>query len=265
MIISHSGKFVFVHAPKCAGESVEYLLGPKLPLRDIIVGPQPNRLRGWNTLTKRITGLQKHSSAEEIRSYMGTLRYDEYFKFSIIRHPETRLLSYYKYLISLIQRKTEFPWIIARQGVDLDSNWDAQRLAFFEECQVDEKTFSGTLDGGSCKILSKDPFKWGGVRCLLASPDFDSFARMKFLENDPRFQSLTGLLCDRDGGLLVDEVIRFEALEDEWGRVGRRLGVEGSLPRKNAARGGVSAEMTEQARRAIRSTFQDDYALFGYC
>ena len=96
-MISHKHKFVFVHVPKAAGQSVEKFFlekeGSSWENRadfllkandDPTLGPP--RLAHL-TATEYVS--KKHITASE---------YQEYFTFSIIRNPWSRVLSFYKYL-----------------------------------------------------------------------------------------------------------------------------------------------------------------------
>ena len=65
-----SGRFVFIHINKCGGTSVETALG--IPLKI-------------------------HDTARMRRLKIGQKRWDEAFTFALVRHPYSRLISFYKY------------------------------------------------------------------------------------------------------------------------------------------------------------------------
>lgn len=65
-----SGRFVFIHINKCGGTSVEAALG--IPVKI-------------------------HDTARMRRRKLGRRRWEEAFTFALVRHPYSRLISFYKY------------------------------------------------------------------------------------------------------------------------------------------------------------------------
>lgn len=91
MPIFHNYKTIFVHIPKTAGTSIEYLLGFKE--RDI------NILRtGWENSVK-IGGciyVPQHLTSRHLMDHPTSQNYwDEYYTFSVVRNPYDRILSEY--------------------------------------------------------------------------------------------------------------------------------------------------------------------------
>lgn len=84
MIISDKKRFIFIHNPKTAGESVELALRPYASL--VVSAPEDLHNR-----------LNKHSSPAAIRKYVGKKRWNTYFKFVFVRNPWDRLVSLYMY------------------------------------------------------------------------------------------------------------------------------------------------------------------------
>ncbi len=93
MILSHSRKFVFVRTKKVAGSSVESYLEPFVEKGEVRNG-RPNE-RGE---------LYYHSPANHIIERIGKERWEEYFTFSIARHPFDRMIS--EYFWARIPRET---------------------------------------------------------------------------------------------------------------------------------------------------------------
>lgn len=81
-MISHSHKTIFIHAPKCAGESIETLFLEKADR-----GFKGDSFAG---------SPEKHWSAIQYREAF-PVEFDRYFKFSIIRNPWDRMISWVKY------------------------------------------------------------------------------------------------------------------------------------------------------------------------
>lgn len=108
-MISHKYKCIFIHIPKCAGTSIEAALGH----HDQYSGPgmQDHRtlaqIEPWS-LGKALTGpslqadirrmymalRQSHNPAN--RMTVTRDQYDSYFRFSIVRDPWSRAVSWYK-------------------------------------------------------------------------------------------------------------------------------------------------------------------------
>jgi hypothetical protein len=110
-MISHSKKFIFIHIPKTAGNSIQLIL--KEHSSDKI-----HRL-GYDSksnLDDRIlidfeveSSLGKHSKHEWIQSYYKNPELkqvvDDYFKFAVVRDPWDRLVSWYRYTFPTISLK----------------------------------------------------------------------------------------------------------------------------------------------------------------
>lgn len=99
MIISYSNNFIYIHLEKTGGTSIEFALDPTLLSDDIIIGSTP---RGEASEGKYGT-LWKHSSAQEIKDYLGD-QYDHMYKFSTVRDPQEIMISLYYYCEMIISR-----------------------------------------------------------------------------------------------------------------------------------------------------------------
>jgi len=125
MIISHSHKFIFIHIPKCGGTSITKALIPLLGKDDIVLGynkptifsiinnipshinnkyiEKTNLHQGLRQYTRSIinkkenngTLIRKHSRAMEIKKYIGSQNWEDYFTFSFVRDPWDRIVSLY--------------------------------------------------------------------------------------------------------------------------------------------------------------------------
>ena len=103
-MVCHQYKVIFIHVPKTAGQSVEHLFLDLLGLT-------------WKTRAPLLLGINKrpeigpprlaHLKAEDyVRyKYLSQEVFDEYFKFSIVRNPWSRMVSLYKYLGFDIKQK----------------------------------------------------------------------------------------------------------------------------------------------------------------
>lgn len=135
MIISHAKKFVFVHTYKTAGSSVSVRLIDHVPHTDLFIGGIPEAYRA-GTLTVprylrnigtfrylpfflkaslgtrsigdglslagkiyyRKRGLFSHSTAAELREYLGHDTWNTYFTFAFERNPWDKVVSAYHWL-----------------------------------------------------------------------------------------------------------------------------------------------------------------------
>jgi hypothetical protein len=96
-IINNSKKFIFVHVPKAAGTSITNELSAYTEYCDLEIGGTAFGEQ-LQPLYKRRFNLYKHISADEIKSIVGQHVWNEYFTFSIVRNPYTRLRSIFSFL-----------------------------------------------------------------------------------------------------------------------------------------------------------------------
>ncbi|TRC97162.1 sulfotransferase family protein [Mesorhizobium sp. WSM4303] len=95
--------------------------------------------------------------------------------------------------------------------------------------------------------------------------DFKAFLR--YLERKNRLARVdqTSWISDRDGKLIVDEVLRFETLAEQFNVLAERLGLPGELPRLNVgAPVDYRALYDEEAKAIVRRLYLRDFERFGY-
>ena len=98
MIISHKHKFIFVHVPKTAGTSIVQTLYPYLDLnQDIIYGGHRDHEKKNDEQRKADGKLHKHSTAQEIKEYVGEEVWDSYLTCGAVRNPYSRVVSVYNW------------------------------------------------------------------------------------------------------------------------------------------------------------------------
>jgi len=80
------------------------------------------------------------------------------------------------------------------------------------------------------------------------------------------FVSQRRWLCDADGELLTDHILRFESLDEDWRAFASAHGIERELGHINASRapGEVGERFDQATRDLIYNYYQDDFDLFGY-
>lgn len=97
MIYSSSHNFVFVHIAKTGGQSIKQAL---LPYRELGIKTRTARLLSKLPLARDPAQLYypPHVSAPWLRRRIGPERFDQAFKFAIVRNPFDRLVSSYEYI-----------------------------------------------------------------------------------------------------------------------------------------------------------------------
>lgn len=110
MIISASREFIFIHLEKCGGTSVETALEPYLEWSDIVLGSTDfgesyqqllhNRF-GVDNVRKNM--LWKHSTAQDIRSFVGPEIWNDFTKISVVREPVDLVKSLYFFSQTAVQ------------------------------------------------------------------------------------------------------------------------------------------------------------------
>ena len=79
MFINHQYKFIFIHIPKTAGTSIRNSFD----------------MNGYDK--KVVRKSYPHSRCSEVKEYCGEKIWDEYFKFSFVRNPFDRMISFYSF------------------------------------------------------------------------------------------------------------------------------------------------------------------------
>lgn len=92
--------------------------------------------------------------------------------------------------------------------------------------------------------------------------DFDEYIRVRC--NGEMFQQ-KNFLFSNDGEQLVDYILRFENLDDDFQHICRHLEIEAKLPHLNISNKTPYREYyTDETRDAVSKTFKEDIELFGY-
>ena len=213
--ISNSQQFIFVHLHKCGGTSVERALGDRLMWNDVMLGSSPYGEQ-LQQLYKPKFGLDKHSSAADIKALVGDELWDSYFTFATVRHPFDRIVSYYSYI------KTFYINFYRGSVIRLMYQLDQMNLVTPAMTKVP-------------KLY--DSFRWPGVIAGLKSRSISEFIHLDecWASNGtiPQFYRLS----DSAGtALIVDYVSRLEDLNDNWAYICEKTGTSRPLPRANKSK-----------------------------
>jgi hypothetical protein len=178
--------------------------------------------------------LHKHSTALEVRDYLGADVWERYFTFSFVRHPVDRVVSLYRYVA-----------------------WQAQ--------QLHPPLLSRLLHRQPRP--SGDPQNWPGVQAFLDTTSFSEFIRHPALENAMGMQAQSTVLCDTAGEILVDFVGRYERLAEDFAHVQDHLGLpDRSLRQLNTSkdRGSPDLTVSSEDRSYLATRYRDDFERFDY-
>jgi hypothetical protein len=99
-------------------------------------------------------------------------------------------------------------------------------------------------------------------RRVMALPSFAHYVEYEIRRGS---FSQVGMLCGRDGRVLVDFVGRFESLEADFAFICRRIGIDAALPKVNVANRGDYREFyTPALVDRVGEAYADDIERFGY-
>jgi hypothetical protein len=281
LILSHKYKFIFIHIPKCAGTSITQSLIPYLGQDDLVLGCTPEfealsreyKAKGW---------IHKHSTASEIREFVGEETWNSYFKFAFVRHPLDLILSLYFWW-----KKTAADWDEAgRQTkaavMKMDFDTFCRNAQFWPEKQCHEYLigsagFSSLLEG----FLRYYPhFEEGFLGEDLRNRNGNRPAFFTILNRwwraRLRITNPSGIVNQKEvaasvrSRIIVDFIGRYESLETDFHTVCRLAG----LPDIRLQHRNVSSTMREkegffeyynlESDARVSRHFETDMVLFGY-
>ncbi len=202
-MINHRYRFIFVHINKCAGQSVRRAL--------------PRGSRGHYTIMHYLDLCRRKGRDP-----------DTYFKFTFVRNPWDKLVSFYHY--HMRRGWDLFPWT-----VDTAPDFNL----FIQKIYVD--------DGGALA--------------------FDIFRGRKYASTH-RLRLVNSLdwVSGPDDEILVDFIGRVETLQADFDIVCDRIGIRRrQLPHANRSRHRPYWEYYDEAsRRVVAEKFSRDIEYFGY-
>jgi len=112
--ICHPLELIFVHIPKCAGSSIGFRM-------DYVSKRYNVFEKEINTRILRTTN--KHATADDCKYFLSSEVYDKYHKFSVVRNPFARAVSWYMFRLQrLMQGRIRTNGVAADAAVELELN-----------------------------------------------------------------------------------------------------------------------------------------------
>lgn len=216
---------------------MEQALDPHLAWYDLILGGS----RFGEEIQKPYAAkfkLHKHSSVAEIERICGAEYVDDYYLFSVVRHPLARACSLYNFVASTL------------------SKWAGSQNVKLEEVAL-HITKEATR--------KKPGLKWATSRAFMETRNFSEFIRHEKVAGAPGFRTQASSLRNSSGDL-KGQFYRIEE-HDKWTvALADRLGIDIRLSRANASKIALADEQTvsDNDRRYIETLFREDYETFGY-
>jgi hypothetical protein len=251
MIISHTHQFIFIKSLKTAGTSIEAALSNHCGGNDIVVpinnfGHNRDEKggiihRGMNA-DELYSKIGQHVDAPTIKDRAPAEVWNGYFKFSIVRNPWDRALSYFfwdKRNDPALKPKKRFYHYL---GVPFDEFGAVRNLfaQFIREKALKDDERFHVSDGQKRYRVPAEGF----------------------LENNDRFYIIGGQLC-------TDFVIRYEHLAEDYDEACRRIGIPATgLPRLKTGirneRRPYTDYYTDETREIVAKLHANDLRYFGY-
>lgn len=172
----------------------------------------------------------KHPLARNLRAAMGRGLFDDYVKFAVVRNPFDRMVSWYA--------------IMAKDTVESLSPGMAR-----DEVNFGKKV----LRAVQRRAQSFDEF--------IALPQEGADGLFERFHT-PQFDYLS----DDQGRLIIDHVLRFENLSEDFNALAREIGFEGCLPHRNRSirKESYRDYYNPSTREEVARRFKVDLDRFGY-
>lgn len=264
--LSQPNKFIFIHIPKTAGESIRKALYRKSKLVKIstngssisnsiffssynstknaivraVEHPEKTskkifyKVVNWlNPTSNQWLYLHKHSTAQEIKSILSEEEWNNCFTFAFVRNPYDRVVSFYHHL-----RK---PLYISKKTLG------RQYPEFLDTGLLEPKE--------ACQAAMKYEFnEW-----VMKIYGYEEFNHYGWLDSQLRW------LSDERGQIIVDFVGKYEELMNGWQTICNSIGTSVDLPKLNSSnRVSYRSYYSTSSRRIIESKFEKDLILYQY-
>jgi len=179
-------------------------------------------------------GVGKHAGASDIRSLVGQQVWNQYFTFSLVRHPVDRMKSMYLWTERIVER----------HGLEGWRRW----ARFF------------------LKRYQNDVWEWPTVQVYLETDSFAEYVRHPDLEKaliaTPQVDFLTSE--NSKGDLIVDRIFKLGKVNDRIDELCSRIGEDVTLPQNNVSNESQSVVVREAENRQIEDMYGDDFSVLDY-
>ena len=269
-VLNKQNRFIFIHIPKTAGESIRKALSQKSRMvkiysKSLNYSSSISSLKSftsYNLIKNRFTQaverprqtgekifykfanwlnpsspqwlyLEKHSTAQEITKVLGEEKWNDCFTFAFIRNPYDQVVSFYHHLRKplYISKKT-----LGRQYPEfLDSGFLEPREA--------------------CKAAMQYEFnEW-----VMKAYGYEEFNHYGWFDSQLKW------LTNEEGQIIVDFVGKYEKLMNSWKAICNSIGISVDLPKLNSSnRVSYRSYYSESSRRIIESKFEKDMIIYKY-
>jgi hypothetical protein len=153
-MISLRHNFLFVHVPKTAGNSIQNVLKAHCDDQIVCLEPHHDGVERFEVRNPKYA-LHKHSTLRDYYRELGKPLFDKLFKFSCVRNPWERMISFYfspsrgkvvwdrAGFLDLVQKTPPLPWHFGLGGNEAEDGSSFENLQFimrFERIGDDFKT-----------------------------------------------------------------------------------------------------------------------------
>lgn len=117
MPVSHKYNLIFIHIPKCAGSTIESIINTD-SIEEFFCSTPAKRSglvfnkKKFSTLEEYnncVTKVPQHFTYREIQKILPVDFFDTYKKFAVVRHPFTRIVSGYHFILHVKERELRKP------------------------------------------------------------------------------------------------------------------------------------------------------------
>lgn len=264
MFISHKYKVIFVHIQRTGGTSILKTFEALDP--DLV------KILPFNPAKKRT----KHCFASDIQELIDEEVFTNYAKFSVVRNPFDRMVSWYLMLKQGMGEGDRNPKV-NDQGASVGLDYLKSKL-FKVTNFVKRKT--RVAIGQSFKYFALDSKMPVAIQPSLVgagvmdavmqkASTFEEFVMLPRHGADGLFERFyTNQLqyIAQNDDLLVDHVLHFENLTHDFADFAQKIGFEGRLAHVNRSQrtAGYRNYYTEQSKESISQRFKRDIAYFNY-
>jgi len=237
MFVSHKYKFLFLHNPKTGGSSVRTVL------EELDIAAK-----------KRECFL--HSNATYSKACLEKNRKDwnDYFKFSIVRNPYSRMVSFYEHMrrIGARHERMLINYKIERNAIIKSGNKNGKKkIKDLDSVILWDSREATKYNYESFEDFIKNPYFW--MHRL-------DVRKLNFVENQVDWLSI-------DGEIAVDYIMKLEDIKKDWGQLFKKINqpyIKFPHITKGSGKIDYKSFYTDELREIVANRFEKDLDYFGY-